>query len=334
MTTRKVAGRALGRLGVEGLVKRTLVGACRLPERVGFLLDGAPPASSAIVLAGSGRSGTTWLADAVCTRTRTQQVFEPLHPEEVPEVRALAGWGPDRGPHIRSHYLDPDRVHPAWRDFLERVSTGRVRNWWTDVVRTSWMPRRFLVKAIRANLMLGFWVRELSPHVVLVVRHPCAVVSSRLHVPWHADVADILCQEELVECHLRPWLAEIEREKDLLGAHAVWWAVENLVATRQLAQRRHFFAFYEDLALAPDRRLGELFSWLELGHAPPRSADLLRPSRMTHPGNEIASLGERLGAWRTRLSELECDRVLSWATRMGLDWYDREPLPRRQTARS
>jgi hypothetical protein len=327
---RTIVGRTARAVGLAALVKRALLETGLLPERAHFALRGRPPASRAIVLAGSGRSGTTWLADVLCAAGPVQQIFEPLHPEEVAEVGALVRWPRYATPHIRAHYLPADAAEPRWEALLGRMLTGRVRSWWTDPVRTSRRPERFLVKLIRANLMLGFLCDRFAPDVVLVVRHPCAVVASRLRAPWSADVRDILGQEQLVEDHLRPWLAEIERERDLLGAHAVWWAVENLVATRQLSGRRHHFVHFEDFCLEPQSHFRTLLEWVELDADGVDPTAIEAESRMTHPGVGRRSTLERLGAWRQQLAPADQRRILDWAHRLGLTWYDESPTPCRR----
>jgi len=140
------------------------------------------------------------------------------------EIRLLTGW--DRSdPYIRGVYLRTEGEYREWEAYIDRILSGQIRNYWTDYDRSSYFPDRFLVKEVRANMMLGFIHRKFEPRIIHIIRHPCAVIYSRLAAPtpWHADVKDLLCQEELVEDYIRPWIPEIEKEKDLIGAHAVLW---------------------------------------------------------------------------------------------------------------
>lgn len=323
---RKIAKSLATPLGLEGTLRRGYVELMRSGERLRFALRGEPEASSAIVLAASGRSGTTWLADVLSRAARAQHVFEPLEPRSIPAVRALTGWGEE--PRIRAWYLRAEEASPQWLRFWEDVLRGRVRNYWTDYKRTALLPRRFLVKVIRANLMLGFVHESFAPVILHMVRHPCAVIASRLQGRWQADVRDLLCQDALVEDFLRPWLPEIEAERDALGAHAVWWAVENAVAVRQLVGRGHHRVFYEDLQLAPRRQMQQLLSALDLDAPSPAYASLVRPSRTTSYESLGTTAAQRLSRWRSLLGSKECRRILAWAKRFDLDWYDEDPLPR------
>ncbi len=306
--------------------KRVLVELALAGERLKFGLLGRPEASEAILMVGSARSGTTWLMNVLSSARGIQPIFEPLYPPYSPAVRELAGWDA-RDPYLRGHYLRPHGAYPGWAEFLGRVLTGRERNYWTDFERTSLLPDRFLIKLIRANLMVGYIAEAFRPAIVYTIRHPCAVVRSRLGLSWHADVADLLDQPELVEDHLAPFADFISRERDLLGAHAVWWAVENMVASRQLAGRPHYRLIYEEAALRPIETARRLAEWLDLEL--PRNLDTVtgRISRVTRKKHLRLTTPERLSLWQKELSAEEQARILDWSHRLGMSDYDSDPLP-------
>jgi hypothetical protein len=247
-----------------------------------------------------------------------QQIFEPLNPVWIPEARRLTGWD-SRRLHPRAHYLHPSDRSVDWESFFERALTGKVRSGWTDPLRTSLFPRRFVVKLIRANLMLGWIEERFHPRIVLVARHPCAVVASRLELGWTAATEDLLRQERLVEEHLRPWVPEIERERRPAAIHAIGWAVENLVAHQQLQGRPHRRVLFEELVANPVSRFHEILAWV--GLRPPRHLEriLRRPSTQTPPARSHDSPAARSGAWRDRLSPEDIGCVLDWCRRLGAD---------------
>lgn len=298
-------------------------------EKVKFGRHGRPTPATSIFLAGSGRSGTTWITDVLCALPGVQQIFEPLFPPWNERVRQITGWD-KRDPYIRSIYLRPEEEYPEWEDLWHHILTGKFRNYWTDYERTSWFPSRFLIKEVRANLMLGWLYRKFQPRILYIMRHPCAVVYSRLAAPqpWHADVQDILQQKELVEDYLSPWVSKIEHETDLLGAHAVWWAVENRVALQQLHKIPHALIFYEDLVLRPHETLETLLAWLGVQSIPQKVYQLLpQPSRMSNHTLAYRGAHDRLSRWQTSLSVEEQMRILAWAEHLGLEAYDAQPHP-------
>jgi len=298
-------------------------------EMLKFFLSGRPAPSAAVILAGSGRSGTTWVADMLTDGTGLQQIYEPLHPVFVSQARVQTGFD-GRDPYLRLFYLQADNDDPTWRQFWASVLEGRLRNYWTNYAQIAWFPDRFLIKTIRANLMLGYLYDQFCPQIVYLTRHPCAVVYSRLRkvmVPWHADVSDILSQELLVEDYLRPWVGMIEQEHDLLGAHAVWCAVENMVSQRELATRHHYALSYEALSLNPKGELERLFAYLGIDAPCPRAERLAHPSRMTTPGTFVPTAMARLSEWQNGLDATERRRILDWAHRLGVCTYDEQILP-------
>lgn len=307
--------------------KRALVELALLGERLKFGLLGRPDASSAILVAGSGRSGTTWLMNVLSSGRGVQPVFEPLSPIWSERARRLTGHNRRDKRYLASHYLRPGEDHPEWHDFQADVLTGRVRSYWTDFERTSLLPDRFAINVIRANLMLGWICDRFHPAIVYVTRHPCAVVRARVRLGWKSDVADILSQEKLVEDYLVPHVDRIADEPDPLGTHAVWWGVENLVASRELGTRPHYRVSYEELCLRPIELARDLADWLDISL--PRKLEPItrRPSRLSRRKNTGLSVEERLLLWKRQLSAEEQRRVLDWAHRLGVHDYDDGVLP-------
>lgn len=320
--------------GASEALKRAWVEARRLGEQASFARSGPPDPASAWLLASSGRSGSTWLGDMLAATPGVQQIFEPLDPRNSADYRQLMGWQPDWTPSwFKRRYLRPDDDAPEWAAFWDNVLSGRVRTYLTDYTRTSFFPRRFLVKTIRANMMLGFVAGQFHPRVIFLARHPAAVINSmfyRVKATWPADVQDILIQEELVDKYLRPWVNELERVADGFEALAAWWAVENRVALAQLTGQEHYLIFYEHLALHPQEEMARLLRWLDVDENAVPKALLHRYSRMTsvrQRESEEADAMARLRSWQRELSSAEQRVALTWAERLEIPWYGEDILP-------
>lgn len=307
--------------------KWALVELARLGERLRFGLIGGPDASAAIVVAGSGRSGTTWLMNVLASARGVQPIFEPLYPIWSETARSLTGFRGDDRRYLSSHYLRPADAHDEWRAYLGDLLTGKVRSYWTDFERTSFFPARFAIKLIRANLMLGYLYDQFQPRLVYITRHPCAVVAARVNLGWRADVSDLLAQVELVEDHLRAHVDKIAVERDPLGTHAVWWAVENAVASRELATRPHYRITYEELCQRPVELARDLADWL--GIVLPRRLQPIarRPSRLSRKQHAALTVDERLSLWTRQLDAEAQRRILDWAHRLGVDFYTDALVP-------
>ena len=76
-----------GRAGIDGFLREMYVEVGLLGERARFVCSERPNPSTTILLAGSGRSDTTWLAKMLSALPGIQQLFEPLFPLWNAEVR-------------------------------------------------------------------------------------------------------------------------------------------------------------------------------------------------------------------------------------------------------
>jgi hypothetical protein len=321
---------AADRIKVGGFLRQGYVEINLVGERLQSLVHGRKPPSSTIVLAGSGRSGTTWLQEILCTLPGVQPIFEPFHPCFNPEVRRLTGFD-QQDPYLRSWYLRPYDEQPDWTALFAKVLTGCFRNYWTDYERKSFFPERFLIKDVRSNMYLGYIYQRFQPRIIYLLRHPCAASYSRLSAPqpWYANTNDLLSQPPLVEDYLEPWIDEIQKERDLLGAHAVWWAVENRVALNQINQFPHFLIYYEEMVLQPEQTINNLLQWLGYTYKLSNiQSNISRPSRMSHKNFHYKDKYGRLNRWQNSISKADCERVLTWANRFGLEMYNQLTLPK------
>lgn len=313
--------------GLDDSLRDAYVKGGLIAEKAYFIFAGRPKSETSILVAGSGRSGTSWLSNLLTVMPATQPIFEPMWPINNPAIRTITGWD-NSDPHVQGFYLAPDKEHPEWDPILEDIFSGRLRNYWTDRYRFTLTPKRFLIKEIRANMMMGYIYRKFQPHIIYLVRHPCSVIMSRLTmpVPWVASVQDLLTQEELVEDYLRPWLKDIEKEKSPLGAHAVWWALENRIAQGQLDAVPHIRVFFEDIAASPDLIRTQIYA--HFNYQPPIDKfkrAFLSPSDQSN--RQYRHVSERLSLWKEFLSRDEQRAILTWAERLGIDWYTEDIMP-------
>lgn len=312
------------------LAKRSLLETRLLGERIQFLVQPRPEPHTAILLAGPGRSGTTWLADVIASASGVQQIFEPLLFN--PHVYDLADWSPPSvETYLRLYYLRPDGDYPGWNALLNRILRGRYRTYLTDTERSSFFPKRYLIKEVRANLMLGYIHDHFQPSLIYLMRHPCAVIASRMRLGWQVDLDELLDQETLVADYLSDWVGDVEQARaNPIASHAIWWAVESAVAARDLATRPHYPVFYEQLLMEPQAQMKAILDWLHLDiHAIPLPL-LERKSRTTwndQSQQPSPELEQRLGSWQKRLSQQEQSLILNWAHRLGVTAYNDTLLP-------
>jgi hypothetical protein len=81
------------------------------------------------------------------------------------------------------------------------------------------------------------------------MRHPCAVVLSRIELGWATDrdIEPFLVQPHLLEDHLDPYFDLIYRAETVEEKHAVIWSVSNLVPLKQFNSNEWKVVYYENL---------------------------------------------------------------------------------------
>jgi hypothetical protein len=301
-----------------------------------------------IFLAGSGRSGTSWIGETIASCSRCILVYEPMH-RRVPSVPR---WGRSSG--LPGPYLRAGVSCPQWEEFFDTVFAGRVSNAWT---RQDWarVPkildrwplakrigfrlakmqyqccemyrRRYIIKEIRANLMLGWLASLRSAQIIYVTRHPCAVIGSRMNrlrdqeLDWEVDTEEILSQAHLMSDFLEPFRTIISRAATTIERQAVLWCVENLVPLSQAGRRGWPVYSYEAILTGQDGGFGRIFR--DLGLQPSLITDRVVKRVVCNPSHDAT----RRRPWYAPLTEAEGEEVLRTCEKFGLRIYGRQCKP-------
>ena len=273
-----------------------------------------------IFLAGSGRSGTTWVQLLINYQHDHRMIFEPFWPKRVRFV-----------PYFKP-YLREDEPAPAFRQATQRIFQGHFRNRWTDRRNQRRIYRKRLIKDIRAHLFLK-WLHHHFPStkIVFLMRHPCAVVSSRLRLklPLHKkELPHIFKQKPLLDDFLAPFLPLVQEYQEPFEAHILLWAIQNYVPLQQFKTGELFLLFYEELCQQPEAILPRLFDFLEL----PLKANVFetfhRPSYMARRQSAIVTGGSLIDSWREHVTPEQIKNACRILSHFGLDLiYSEESMP-------
>lgn len=288
------------------------------------------------LIAGSGRSGTTWVQDALADANGLRPVFEPLHP-----------WVSDFGVKFAYKAITADEDHSDLRRYFADVCAGRRDRLWTQYRRQSrllfpppgklatreglaatyrmWAKflKEFpqlrtasrrpapLVKDIRANLMLGWLARHCECRTVLMLRHPGAVLESEMRGHWNAgNVLDrFRSDDRLHELTGGRYRALLRRELNPVEALATRWVIENQWPVEQASINGVTVVYYERLKSSPDIEWSRACRALELAVVPSESVRA-RPSQQSAIEGSVAtqSSSQRPG-WMQRLTQEQVVRI-------------------------
>jgi len=285
--------------------------------------------SRTIVIEGSMRSGTTWLADILESLLQYRLIFEPLFPERVEEYTFEF-----------KKYIRPGDADATFRSFVERVLKGRLRNAWIDRYNHSLIARGRIVKEVRANFCLK-WIRENFPSVpiVYILRHPCAVVHSWERFGWwEYDLQSILSQKLLLKDHLAPYLDALEQANTSLAKIAFVWCAEQLVPLRTMNIADWVVTTYEDLLQNADGEIQKIMKYVFGDGYAETKTKIKAPtsiiSESTRTDSAILTNRNPLDSWKTDLNPRQIEEVMAMLRRFRLDTiYDESLLPHHDSIR-
>ncbi len=307
-----------------------------------------------IIIAGSGRSGTTWIQDAIAGGNSMRTLFEPLHPIGVPSAH-----------HFGYQYVKAGVEHPSLKTFMDRAFAGQMKSLWANYrIR----PDRFnllkyrlpnviynvkklikhypiyrpttaannglVVKFIRANLMLS-WLAQAYKHPILfVVRHPAAVVASRINMgttDWSAEnaLSHYIKDPNILLTMQNEFGVDIRQAISPAAILTSVWCVENLLPLRWAKEFGFSVTAYETLLIDPDKEWARVGKNLGLDQVPCQQA-LVTPSQQVATNMQGQTFGKsHLGKWRTSLNQKQLDDIQNILNNFKVSIYNiNEDLPR------
>lgn len=210
----------------------------------------------AIFIAGSGRSGTTWLADTLAQIYNYRLIFEPfwhLH---------LKIDGQDDFFHHRYIQKDDDIYDGVIKDIIK----GNYRNYRTNY---NYRPGPFggrVIKDICSNLFLNR-IKQINPSmpIIYIIRSPYAVVNSRNErKKWGrawGDHAHLFLEQnklmEEMEFRLEP--------RNEIEDHIITYCYENNLPLREYIKDQSTFLLisYEELFSNKEETLRKIVDYIE-----------------------------------------------------------------------
>jgi hypothetical protein len=263
-----------------------------------------------VFIAGSPRSGTTWIQELINYQHDHRVVFEPFWGKKVPVCACFRDWQ-----YLRANTDDPTLLHVA-----ESVISGDLRNEWVDQFNTDREYHKRLVKDVRANLMLA-WLHANFPEmpIVLVLRHPFAVVSSQLRLGWRMKPTDLLAQEDLVSDHLASVRREIEDCTSDFDRNMLLWCIENSIPLRTLASGAITVVLYEKLLVDPETECRRLFDSIGYEYRDEVLQHFKRPSQLSVQDSAIKMGADPIASWQRDADELQILRMLELLRLFGLE---------------
>ena len=301
------------------------------------------------LIAGSGRSGTTWVQDALAEANGLRPIFEPLHPAAWPAADAAAyriALSDSRLPELRQVWDDvlderfsatwtdyrirPDRLAPRLADLASLSRLKKLVARWRKLAanRAKLGPRRrrsqWLIKAIRANLMVDWLTSTYGFRTVYIIRHPAAVVESQLRLggsDWQPGKIAARVRVDALRGPIEEagWLRQADAATTAEEKLTWDWCIDNFFRLRRENAPQAGDFFYEDLLDYGGDTWRRLAVALELD-AVPDSAALARPSQQSRAGT-VDGASQNTAGWMNRLSDQQQSLIQGVLDSAGVTMY-------------
>jgi hypothetical protein len=226
----------------------------------------APPQRPLVLVTGSPRSGTTWVGDMLHQCPRTMMFMEPFSPDLSQRASRVCNllfreWFIYVNDENAAVYREPIRRMLDLKH--ETFSLLRSAPGMKEAIDVAARGARFRLSRFTTNssiikdplaLMSSEWLaREFGARVVVLIRHPAAVVSSFARLKLCVDLRGLLRQPLLLRDLLHPMESElrdfIATEHDRIDEAAMLWKALYFAVLR--FQERHpdwLFIRHEDLS--------------------------------------------------------------------------------------
>lgn len=250
-----------------------------------------------IVVSGTPRTGTTWVAELLTSIPGTAILYEPLNPKFVSEIRKA-------GLRYRPH-IAPGDEFPEAKEFLKSVLRGKILNTWT-ISHSSFMQiltaERWIVKFVRANRLLRWMSEEFPiPPPILVIRHPCAVIASQMSI--------------------KSW------DDSTIGEKVTTWIMDYYTPLITPLPHPWILVPYERLVKEGEIQLRLIFDSLDMEVPHNVYSRLCVPSKTVEESSAIISGKDQLSRWKEILTRDQVRQILDQVSEYGLDFYSEDLEP-------
>lgn len=277
--------------------------------------------SKTIWLVGDGRSGTTWIANLLNADNSYREMFEPFHPQKVPQAKQFE----------ENMYIAPKTKNYELLRFMETVFDGSLTNSWIDKELVSHTYKGLLIKDVFANLILG-WATYEFPSVkpILLVRNPLSVAASKYITRrwnWPSSPQQFLKDELLMSTHLsglKDTILNVAKRDDFIEKQVLNWCIIHKVITNQFSLNKIHVLCYEKVIENPKDEIERALKYSgKEQNAELTKEKLSESSIVAFKGSSVIENKDPLTIWKETISEEQIELSTNLLKCFGFDnWYE------------
>ncbi|EDX78685.1 hypothetical protein MC7420_7338 [Coleofasciculus chthonoplastes PCC 7420] len=295
-----------------------------------------------ILVTGSHRSGSSWVGKILATSPSVRHIREPFninHPQcscgckfnfwyqyISPENEAIFY---DHLKHtfgLAYNFRGDIKIENNPNSFLELLTKS------SKFMLRNIIGIRPLVKDPMAFFSARWLAATFNMHVVVLIRHPAAFVSSLKRLNWVFPYSHFLEQPLLMKDYLQPFADEIakycEEEYDIIDqASLLWRIIHYYIDEYQKNYPDWIFIRHEDISRHPLILFQKLFNALNLDYTEAIEKTILDYSRVNdrkqdYEAGELKRHSQKnIELWKSRLTPSEIERVRTQVEDISIKFY-------------
>jgi hypothetical protein len=244
-----------------------------------------------IIVAGSARSGTSWLAEIIALQFRYRLLFEPEHEYQTQE-----------GYLICDKFISKDNLQNEQVEYFKKIFSNKIDNDWIAQISNRklkmhlWpiIPKKYVVKFVRCNLSAHFMSSYFKIPLLFIIRNPYDVILSqnRVKFDWLYNLNHFKHQERITEVLDLKYDFKWEEVDDFsrIEILTLRWCIENKVVfdLSETNCSNLKIVKYEDLK-SDINMFYDLCKTYNLKPLSNLEDKYSRPSSKTHPNSSIRS---------------------------------------------
>ena len=274
-----------------------------------------------VIVMGSARSGTSWLAETIAQQHRYRLLFEPEQETRTKKGKLLCDqyFTEENNSKEANHYLKQVFANRIDCDWIAQSSNRKYkRHLWPFI------PKKYIIKFVRCNLSAKYINEHFQVPLIHIIRNPYDVIKSqqRVKFPWLYDLNHFKSQHalvSLVEENFGFNLAE-NRKSDEVEQLAIRWCLENMIPlnVQEPRQNKSQLVKHEDLRSDINIFL-ELCKNFDLEPVTNIEKEYKRPSSKAHPKSEIRDVNQTT----QKLKREELQKINTILDQFEVDLYKR-----------
>lgn len=277
--------------------------------------------SNKILVAGLGRSGTTWLAELIANYFQYRIISEPFRHIKLSKYKEL----------LDRPFIPPNKTEKIVFKVYEYIISGKMNIPIVNLNNFYFKPKGAVIKGITINLALK-WIRNNFPKIpiIFIIRHPCAFTSSRIKFgnPIDQRFNQLLKKEYLIENYFHDKKEFIYNCKSEIEKLTVLWCVENFIPLKFMKKEDWIITTYEDLNLNLVAEMKRIVNYID----PTKKFDTKKIKNLTSSSTSIKKTKDtqifRISKWKTDLSENQIKRIIEIVKLFSMDKiYSRDIRP-------